>query len=358
MNKFLKIITKESAIVPFIAIVLGLIVGAIIMLIGGYDPILAYRSLLNKVFGNPYDFGETLTAITPLVFTGLSVAFAFRTGLFNIGAEGQYIMGMTGATFVGVNLHMPWYLHAPFAIIVGTLIGGIWGMIAGYLKAARGVNEVITTIMLNWIALHLANYTVNHFLLEPGKGRSYMIDPSAQVTIGWLSRLLDDARVHWGMFFALLCVVFFYVYLFRTKQGYELRVVGSNSDAAQYAGINVNKSIVKAMFISGAFAGMAGVFQVLGVFMNQAIAASPTGHGFDGIAVALLGGNNPVGVLFGAVLFGTLSYGAAGMSFGADVPPEIIRIVIGSVIFFVAAPGIIRWLMKRLSAKKRKGEVV
>lgn len=357
MNKVIKVFTKDSAVVPLVAIVLGLIVGAIIMLLGGYDPILAYRSLLKKVFGNPYDFGETLTAITPLIFTGLSVAFAFRTGLFNIGAEGQYIIGMTGATFIGVQVHAPWYIHAPLAILVGALCGGLWGMIAGYLKAARGVNEVITTIMLNWIALHLGNYIVNHFLLESGKGRSFFVDKSANVTIGWLSRALDDARIHWGMFFAILAVIFFYVYLWRTKSGYELRVVGFNPDAAKYAGINVNKGVVKAMFISGALAGLAGVFQLLGVFLNQPISAGHTGHGFDGIAVALLGGNTPIGVLFGAILFGTLSYGAAGMSFGADVPPEIIRIVIGSVIFFVAAPGIIRWVLKRLKLRKNKGEV-
>lgn len=357
MNKLIKLFTKDSAVVPLVAIVLGLIVGAIIMLLGGYDPILAYRSLLKKVFGNPYDFGETLTAITPLIFTGLSVAFAFRTGLFNIGAEGQYIIGMTGATIIGVQVDAPWFIHAPLAIIVGALCGGFWGMIAGYLKAARGVNEVITTIMLNWMALHLGNYLVNTFLLEPNKGRSYFVDESAAVTIGWLSRAMDNARIHWGMFFAILAVIFFYVYLWRTKSGYELRVVGFNPDAAKYAGINVNKGVVKAMFISGALAGLAGVFQLLGVFLNQPISAGHTGHGFDGIAVSLLGGNTPLGVLFGAILFGTLSYGAAGMSFGADVPPEIIRIVIGSVIFFVAAPGIIRWVLKQLRLRKDKGEV-
>lgn len=357
MNKVIKVFSKDSAVVPFVAILLGLIVGAIIMLLGGYDPILAYKSLWNKIFGSSYDFGETLTAITPLVFTGLSVAFAFRTGLFNIGAEGQYIMGMTGATIIGVQLHMPWYIHAPLAVIVGAIFGGVWGMIAGYLKAARGVNEVITTIMLNWIALHLGNYIVRRFLLEPGKGRSYFVDESANVTIGWLSRAMEDARIHWGMFIAILAVIFFYAFLWRTKQGYELRVVGFNPDAAKYAGINVNKNVVKAMFISGAFAGLAGVFQVLGVFLNQTIQASHTGHGFDGIAVALLGGNTALGVLLGAILFGSLSYGAAGMSFGADVPPEIIRIVIGSVIFFVAAPGIIRWVLKQLRLRKDKGEV-
>jgi len=358
VNKLIKAFTKESAVVPLIAILLGLIVGAVIMLIGGYDPILAYSSLLKTVFGNRYDFGETLTVITPILFTGLAVAFAFRTGLFNIGAEGQYIMGMTGATVIGVTMNLPWYIHAPLAVVVGALVGGIWGMIAGYLKAARGVNEVITTIMLNWVALHLANYIVRRFLLEPGKGRSYMVDDSASAAISWLSRFMDDARMHWGMVVALLGVIFFYYFLWRTKQGFELRVVGTNPDAANYAGISVNKGVVKAMFISGALAGLAGVFQVLGVFHNQVISAGHTGHGFDGIAVALLGGNNPLGVLLGAILFGVLSYGAAGMSFGADVPPEIIRIVIGSVIFFVAAPGIIRWLLKRVSGKKRKEEAI
>ncbi|MFD0674300.1 ABC transporter permease [Cohnella sp. GCM10027633] len=357
MNNFIKLFTKDSAVVPLVAILLGLIVGAIIMLLGGYDPILAYGSLLKKVFGHSYDIGETLTAITPLVFTGLAVAFAFRTGLFNIGAEGQYIVGMTGATIIGTQLDAAWYITAPIAIIVGMLFGGFWGMIAGYLKAARGVNEVITTIMLNWIALHLANYIVRAHLQEPGKGRSYFINESASVKFVWLSNALDNARVHWGMFFAILAVIFFYAFLWRTKQGYELRVVGSNPDAALYAGINVNRGVVKAMFISGALAGLGGVFQVLGVFMTQTISASPTGHGFDGIAVALLGGNTALGVLFGAILFGTLSYGAAGMSFGADVPPEIIRIVIGSVIFFVAAPGIIRWVLKLLRLRKNKGEV-
>jgi general nucleoside transport system permease protein len=356
MNKLGKMFNADSVLVPFISVLLGLLFGAIVMLIGGYNPISAYGYLLEKVFGDRYDFGETIRQIAPLILTGLSVAFAFRTGLFNIGAEGQVIMGMTGATWVGVNLHLPWFIHAPLAILVGGLLGGLWGAIAGYLKAKRGVNEVITTIMLNWIALYLANYIIR-FMLEPGQQRTYFIDSSASLGIGWLSAWMDNARMHWGIPLAFLGAFVFYIILWKMKQGYELRAVGHNPHAAQYAGMNVNRNFIKAMFIGGVFAGLAGVIEVLGVFQYQAILTASPGLGFDGIAVALLGGNHPIGILLGAGLFGALSYGSAGMSFGADVPPEIIRVVIGSVIFFVAASGIVRWFMKPMMANRKKREV-
>ncbi|MCZ8515574.1 ABC transporter permease [Paenibacillus filicis] len=356
MDKLIKIFTKESALMPLAAIVMGLLFGAVVMLAGGYNPVTAYGSLVSKVFGNPYDFGETIREITPLILTGLSVAFAFRTGLFNIGAEGQFIMGMTGATLIGVKLQLPWFIHAPLAIVVGAVLGGLWGAIAGYLKAKRGVNEVITTIMLNWIALFLSNYILNAFLLQPGQQRSYPIHDSASLSIGWLSELMGNARMHWGTLLALIAAVVFYILLWRTKQGFELRAVGLNPNAAQYAGMNVSRSIVKAMFIGGIFAGLAGTFEVLGVFHYQVVAASHPGYGFDGIAVALLGGNNPLGVVLAAILFGSLTYGSAGMSFGADVPPEIIRVVIGSVIFFIAAHGIVRWVLRPIYGKRKKGE--
>jgi simple sugar transport system permease protein len=358
VDKLIKAFTKESAAVPVIAIVFGLLFGALIMLIGGYNPILAYSSLIKKVFGDSYGFGETIREITPLLLTGLSVAFAFRSGLFNIGAEGQFIMGSLGASIVGIKLSAPWFIHAPLAILAGALLAGLWGGLAGLLKAKWGVNEVITTIMLNWIALFLANYIISHFLLEPGQQRTYHIHNTASISYPWLSHLFQNARMHWGTLIALLGPVVFYLILWKTKQGFELRAVGLNPQAAEYAGMNVKRNIIKAMFIGGVFAGLAGVFDVLGVFHYQVAASSSSGYGFDGIAVSLLGGNHPLGVLLAAILFGTLSYGAAGMSFGADVPPEIIRIVIGSVIFFVASPGIIRWVIRTFKSKRQKGEVI
>ncbi|MVP01703.1 ABC transporter permease [Paenibacillus lutrae] len=359
MNKVMKFFMRDSAIVPLVAILLGFLFGAIVMLMGGYNPIAAYSSLFSRVFGNMYDFGETLREITPLIMTGLAVAFAFRSGLFNIGGEGQFIVGMTGASFVGIKLAgLPAIIHAPLAIIVGALLGGLWAAIAGYLKAKRGVNEVITTIMLNWIALYLANYTVNNFLLLEGQQRSVDVQPSASIALVGLSGFFDNARLHWGTIIAVFAALFFYFFLWKTKQGYELRAVGQNTHAAEYAGMNVNKNIVKAMFISGMFAGLAGVFEVLGVFQYQTVMPASPGYGFDGVAVALLGLTHPFGVLLAAALFGILTYGSAGMSFGADVPPELIRIVIGSIIFFVAAQGIVRWIIAPLYFKRKKEKVV
>jgi ABC-type uncharacterized transport system permease subunit len=358
VDKLIKAFTKESAVVPAVAIVFGLLLGALIMLIGGFNPVSAYSSLISKVFGDPYGFGETIREITPLLLTGLSVAFAFRSGLFNIGAEGQFIMGSLGATIVGIKLSLPWFIHAPLAIIAGALLAGLWGGLAGLLKAKWGVNEVISTIMLNWIALFLANYVIMHFLLEPGQQRSYHIHDTASISFPWLSHTFQNARMHWGTLIALLAPLAFYLILWKTKQGFELRAVGLNPQAAEYAGMNVKRNIIKAMFIGGVFAGLAGVFDVLGVFHYQVAASASSGYGFDGIAVSLLGGNHPFGVLLAAILFGTLSYGAAGMSFGADVPPEIIQIIIGSVIFFVASPGIIRWVLRAFKSKRKKGEVI
>lgn len=357
MDSYRRLFVKDSALVPLAAILLGLLVGAAIMMIGGYHPLVAYTALFRKVFGTAYDFGETLRQITPLVLTGLSVAFAFRTGLFNIGAEGQVILGTLGALWVGIKLDsLPAFLHAPLAVLAGALAGGLWGAIAGWLKAARGVNEVITSIMLNWVALNLSNYVISRFLLLKGQMRSENIQPTASVTWSWMSGILGGSRIHWGIPLALAAVAVFYVLLWKSKQGYELRAVGHNPHAAQYAGIHVNANIVKAMFIGGIFAGLAGVFEVLGVFGYQSIAAASQGYGFDGIAVALLGGNHPVGVLLGAALFGSLTYGSAGMSFEAGVPPEIIRVVIAMVIFFVAASGMVRWILRPLAGgRKREG---
>ncbi len=355
MNKVLAVFSKESFLVPAVAIVLGLLTGAVAMLAGGFDPIKAYSSLVTKVFGSTYSFGETIRQITPLIFTGLSVAFAFRTGLFNIGAEGQFIMGMLASTVVGISVDLPAFIHAPLAILAGALAGGLWGAIAGYLKAARGVHEVITTIMLNWIALYFANYILNSFFVPQGQQRSEFVKESAVITVGWLSEMIGGARLHWGTLLAVLAAIFFYVLLWKTKSGFELRAVGLNPHASEYAGMNVNKNVVTAMFMGGLFAGIGGACEILGVFHYQAIMAAMPGYGFDGIAVALIGGNSPFGVVLGAILFGMLTFGASGMKFGAGVPVELIRVVIASVIFFVAAHGIVKFLLKPMMAKKKEG---
>lgn len=346
MSKFMRLFMKNSILVPLISIVLGLFIGALIMLLGSYNPLDAYGSLFERAFGSTYSIGETIREITPLIFTGLAVAFAFRTGLFNIGAEGQFIVGSLAAAFIGITVDLPWYLHAPLAFLVAGVVGGLWGAIAGYLKAKHGVHEVIVTIMLNWTALYFSNYLVKAFLLEPGQQRSSMVNESSLLTFPALQTLFDSARVHLGAVLAIICAFLFFIILWKTKQGFELRAVGLNPHASEYAGINVQNNIVKSMFISGAFAGFGGATQVLGVFQYQQLYQVSPGYGFDGIAVALIGGSTGLGVVFAAILLGVLKFGATGMKFGAGVPVELINIVIALVIFFVAASGMVKQIVE------------
>jgi simple sugar transport system permease protein len=209
--------------------------------------------------------------------------------------------------------------------------------------------------MLNWIALYFSNYIIRNFFLLKGQNRSENIEASA--SFSFLSQLFGGARLHWGTIVALLAALFFYIYLWKTKHGYEMRAVGFNKHAAEYAGMSVGKNVVKAMFISGVFAGLAGTFEVLGVFHYQSVFAASPGYGFDGISVALLGMNHPLGVVLASILYGSLTYGSAGMSFAVGVPPELIKIIIGSIIFFIAAQGIVRFILKPFYLKRKKEKV-
>ncbi|HZG87227.1 ABC transporter permease [Paenibacillus sp.] len=346
----------DAVLLPLLSILIGLLLGAVIMLIGGYDPIAAYVALLDKAFGSMYNFGETIRQITPLILTGLAVAFAFRTGLFNIGAEGQFLVGSLASLYVGIQwTFLPPVVHAAAAVIAGALAGAFWGALVGYAKAVRGVHEVITSIMLNWIALFFVNYINKTFFVPQGQQRSAEIAKSAYLNIPFVTELFNNARLSFGIVIALLCAVLFHYYLFKTKGGFELRAVGLNKHAAQYAGMNVNGSIVRAMAISGSFAGIAGAIEVLGVFHYQSIMSVSPGYGFQGIAVAMIGGTAALGTVLGAILMGILTFGAAGMKFGANVPPELVNIVIALIIFFLAASGIIRPLTRYFRGRKQKG---
>ncbi|TQR41740.1 ABC transporter permease [Paenibacillus popilliae] len=356
MNRVNKLLRQESIWIPVISIVIGIVIGAIVMLIGGYDPLLAYSSLIDKIFGSVYDIGETLRSIVPLILSGLAVAIAFRGGMFNIGVEGQIVMGSLGALMVGNMLELPPFIHGIVAILVGTLFGGIWGALVAIFKVKRGLNEVISCIMLNWIALYISHIAIKSYMVEAGTSRSQMIRESADIQIPWLSDLLSGARIHWGFFIVIFILIGYYYYMNRTKKGYEIRAVGYNRHAAEYAGMNVSKIAIRTFFISGALGGLIGTFEVLGVFKYMAITPNTSGIGFDGIAVALLGMNTAVGVTLSAALFGGLYYGAQGMSFGADVPPEVIKMVISIIIFFAAAPGAIRMFIKMFKRKSKREE--
>ncbi|RUL55196.1 MULTISPECIES: ABC transporter permease [Lysinibacillus] len=341
-----------NILVPLISIVLGLIIGAIVMAVSGFNPMDGYIALWNGIFMDTYTMGETVRQITPYVFAGLAVAFAFRTGLFNIGVEGQLIMGWLAAAYVGQAFELPTFIHIPLALLAAAAAGALWAFIPGLLKARLQVHEVIVTIMMNYIALHVANALIE--VISGGAERTPKIHESASLRSEFFESITDYSRMHWGFLIALLVVILMWFILEKTTRGYELKAVGFNQHASQYAGMNVKKNIVLSMIISGAFAGLGGAMEALGTFENMSKLHGFTGIGFDGIAVALLGANQPFGVLLGAILFGSLKNGGLNMPSEAGVPVEVVSIVIALVIFFVASGYIIRVALERFSKKKKE----
>ncbi len=343
----------SGIITPIIAVLLGIIVGTIIMLVCGYNPISAYTALWNGAFGQVYYFGEVVRQVTPYILAGLAVAFAFRVGLFNIGVEGQFIVGWLASVWVGVSFDLPKIIHLPLAIIAAILAGALWAYIPGILKARLRVHEVIVTIMMNYIALHVSNYLIKNVMTNH-KDRTGMIKDSASLRSDWLQSMTDYSRLHWGIIIAIVCCFIMWFLLERTTKGFELRAVGFNQDAAQYAGMNVNRNIILSMVISGAFAGLAGAMDGLGTFGYITVKNGFTGVGFDGIAIALLGGNSALGVFFAAILFGALKVGALNMPLEAGVPNELVDIIIALIVFFVASSYIIRVALNRFGKKDVK----
>ncbi|MFF5993379.1 ABC transporter permease [Lysinibacillus sp. KU-BSD001] len=339
-----------NILVPAISVVLGLIVGAIVMVVSGYDPVAGYIALWNGIFGDVYTIGETIRQITPYILAGLAVAFAFRTGLFNIGVEGQLIMGWVAAAYVGYAFEgLPKFIHLPLALLAAAAAGAFWAFIAGFLKARFSVHEVIATIMLNYTALHITNALIKYW---SGGDRTEKIQESASLRFSWFEQITDYSRLHWGIVVALIMVFVMWFLLERTTRGFELKAVGFNHNAAEYAGMSVNKNIILAMTISGMFAGLGGAMEALGTFGYASVKGGFTGIGFDGIAVALLGANTPLGVVFGASLFGSLKFGALNMPNAAGIPTEIVSIIIALIIFFVASGYVIRVLLEKFGSKK------
>lgn len=379
----------QTALIPILAVFTGLVIGAFVIIFtdaavlaafkqgpaAGLRAALiaittAYGALFRGAFGSVsqitaalesgdpaairaafWPLTESLTASTPYIFTGLAVGLGFKAGLFNIGAEGQFLMGSLGAAFVGYSLiGWPWYIHLPLAILGGFAAGAIWGAIPGYLKAATGAHEVVNTIMMNYIAFRLSDWLLTGPMKAPGsRPVTPQIDPSAA-----LPRFFaDPLRLNLGFVLALVTAVIVYWLLFKTTIGFTLRAVGANPNAARYSGMSIKRAIVLAMLLSGGLAGLGGAAQVLGVdhWVGQGFSA---GYGFDAIAIALLGKSHPLGVVLAALLFGFLRSGATSMQSMAGIPIDIISIIQGLVIIFVAAPDIIRGLyrLRKLKAER------
>ncbi|WP_273834865.1 ABC transporter permease [Guptibacillus sedimenti] len=340
-----------SITVPLLSVALGLLVGGIIMLVSGYNPVVAYAALFNGIFSNTYVLGETVRQMTPLILSGLAVAFAFRTGLFNIGVEGQLLVGWLASVYIGLQFEgLSPVVHIPLAILAAALAGAIWAFVPGFLKAKYQVHEVITTIMMNYVALHVVNAIIRTYLLAPGE-RTDQINASASLQSPFLETITDFSRLHYGFVVAIIGAIIMWFLLWKTTTGYELRSVGFNKYASEYAGINVQRNIVLSMVISGAFAGAAGAMEGLGTYGYMTVMADFTGVGFDGIAVALLGANGALGVVLASALFGGLKIGALNMQSVAQVPTQLVEIVIAMIIFFVASSYLIHWISNRVSKR-------
>jgi simple sugar transport system permease protein len=372
----------NSISIPLLAIFSGLVLGGILIALTSeavwtawaqspweavktavFEVRVAYTALFSGSLGNPAEivnairdgspeevrrafnpFLESLTASTPFIFASLAVALGFRSGLFNIGAEGQLFMGAIFSVFVGYAITgLPAIIHIPLALLAGALGGALWGFIPGWLKARTGGHEVINTIMMNYIAFRLSDWLLNGPMQRPNSFNP--VSPTVQDSARLPQFFADPIRFHLGFFIALGVAWLVWWLLFRTRWGFDLRSVGSNPHAARYAGMSIVGTTVAAMSLSGALAGLAGTNEVLGLNHYLAMAFS-SGYGFDSIALALLGKSHPLGVVLASLLFGFLRTGALRMQVVAQIPIDIITVIQAFILVFIAAPAIIRTIFR------------
>jgi ABC-type uncharacterized transport system permease subunit len=338
-------------VTALVAVVLGLLAGAVLMALIGRNPISGYVYLFRGGIMSIERVGNTLATATPLILTGLSVAFAFRTGLFNIGAAGQMLIGGLCATAVGLTLVLPKPLLLTVMVAAAILGGAVWGLVPGLLKAKFNVHEVVATIMMNWISYWTVYYVVPaYFKGAYLETESRKIPDAASLKVEWLTEMFNGSYINLGLFLAIISVIVIAFIIDRTTFGYELKAVGFNRHAAEYAGIKANRSIIMSMMIAGALSGLAGATFYVGYASNIQIGVLPT-QGFDGIAVSLLGGNSPWGVFGAALFFGLLHSGKGFMNAMTRIPPEIADTIIATIIYFSATSVLIERNWERLKRK-------
>ncbi len=324
---------------PIAAILIAFLASGIILLLAGFDPVRAFTTLIRGSFGDVRVITEVLLQATPLIIIGAGLTVAFRANIWNIGAEGQFYAGGVCGAVAGIYLgDLPAIVLVPLVLLLGIAGGAFWGMMAGWFKVRFGASEIVTTIMLNYIAIIGTGYLVTGPLIEEaGKfPQTAQIAESAR-----LFRFLPPTRLHIGFLIAILVAILTYLFLFKTSSGYAIRVVGHNPDAAQYAGINVSRNILLAMGLSGGAAGLAGAIQVMGLTFRLYQQFSP-GYGFTAIAVALLANNNPLGVIFSGILFGALRSGSEVMQISAGIPSVMVFTIQGLVILSVVTFAVYR----------------
>jgi len=331
----------SDLLIQVAAILMAFIVGAAVLTVTEYSAVDAYTTMGKGAFGSVYGVGQTLTQATPIVFTSLAFLVAFKTGLFNIGAEGQFLMGAIAASLAGIYLDgLPWVLHVPLTLLAGMAAGGLWALIPAVLKSRFDAHEVITTMMLSYVAFHFTSYLVNYPFKAPGwVAQTVKIAGSAE-----LPRILAPTQLSAAIFVAAVVTVATQYLLKKTVVGYELRAIGLNPSAAENAGISIERGIIVSMVLSGTLAGLGGACEIMGIHRRFIQGFSP-GYGWDGLAVALVGGLSPVGSFFAAILFGALRSGGNVMTRATGVPLDIVIILQALVILFVAAPKFIKALL-------------
>lgn len=328
-----------------IAAIIGLVLGAVVIAATGYSPVEAYSAMFREAFGTPESIAAVLGKSTPLILVGLAFLVSYSAGLFNIGVEGQFTVGGLAAVFVGSRLSsLPWWGLVPAVAVAGALAGAVWAGLAGWMKAARNVHEVVSTIMLNYIALGLGTYLIN---IQYGPLHNPAADSPQSVPIGagaHLPNLVARTDLSAGVFVAFAMVPAVWWLLRRSVIGFEIRAVGRNPLAARTYGIREARVIVRSMLYAGAIAGLAGALELMGVFPYLYKSGFSGGRGFDAITIALMGGGTPVGALFAAIFLGALRLGASGMETLTGVPNELSLIVQGILIIAVTAPTLAEWV--------------
>lgn len=345
----------KSMTVPLAGIVIAVVVGGLIMVLTGYDPIKAYQAFFYGGFVR--NWHVSVLNATPLIFTGLSIAVAFKAGLFNIGAEGQYYVGTMVATFFGIRMGLPPLLSIPLIFLLSGLFAAAYNIFPAFLKVRTGAHEVITTMMF----AHIARYLSPIFIRAMGGDPSTSPHPYVTYPIIGSNKLpifrsfLPNAnyRLHVGILIAICAAFFVYYVLYRTKFGFEIRAVGQNPNASRAQGISVGKNIFRALLFAGFLAGLSGVVQVLGL-THKMFENLDAGYGWNGISVALLASNNPIGVIFTSLLWGALDSGGQYMTRTTQTPNSIVEIIKGIILFLIVAKYIYTYLGNRIIKKRNK----
>ena len=353
----LDFLSENTFIHILMSIILGFLVGAIFLAVMGLSVGAAYGRLINSVT-TLKGFSYVIVYSVPYIVAGLSVAFSFKTGVFNIGAEGQFVTGAMAAAVVGILLpDLPKFVLIPLCFLVAMIVGALWGSIVATLKIKWGINEVLSMIMFNWIAFYLSNFIAGipaiHSEGSAEATKNISANASMLLSKDFIKRVGLAPTANWGILVAFAVMLIAWFIIEKTTLGYELKAVGANKFAAEYGGINVNRSILTALAISGAMAGLAGALQLMGMGNRISVFSSQEGFGFAGIVVALIGASNPFGVFIAGIFYGALIYGGSKLNL-VGAPTQLISVIVGTVVFFIAISVIFRNLK---SLKKKKPTV-